>query len=281
MPYPDDTSTSSGAPGQILVGVITIVVLVLVAFSIEMLYVITMNSRNRFQTLLDYTANASEASIVIHQDESKYTDAKPISISVNERTGIEFAYSAYLFIEPSTFTGTDVYKHVFHKGFANPWPLMGPGVFVNGVTNTLRVIMNTYRNPFTYADVLNVPVNKWFHLVLNCYKKGLDIFINGNLANRISFHDTIPYQNYQDIVIFSNIKNNTLNGSTIPALETNNFHIEGSMNGLISNLIYARYALSMNEIQNLLTAGPSSKIQQKIYDKPPYLGDDWWTHSSS
>lgn len=278
---PYNTSASSGIPGQILTGVITVLVAGLVAFSAEMLYVIIMNTRNRFQTLVGSTVHASESTIVIHQDESKYTDAKPIGVSVNERTGIEFAYSTYLFIEPSTFTGNDVYKHVFHKGYSNPWPLMGPGVFINGVTNTMRVVMNTYKNPFTYADVLNVPVNKWFHLVLNCYKKGLDIFINGNLANRISFQDTIPYQNYQDIVIFSNSKNNTLNGSTIPALNDHDFHMEGSMDGLISNLIYARYALSMNEIQNLMTAGPSSKIQQKVYDKPPYLGDDWWTRSSS
>jgi len=272
MSNPYNTSIASGVPGQILTGVITVVVTVLVAFSAEMLYVIT---------LVGSTVNAGESSIVIHQDESKYTDAKPIGVSVNERTGIEFAYSTYLFIEPSTFTGNDVYKHVFHKGYSNPWPLMGPGVFINGVTNTMRVVMNTYKNPFTYADVLNVPVNKWFHLVLNCYKKGLDIFINGNLANRISFQDTIPYQNYQDIIIFSNSKNNTLNGSTIPALNDHDFHMDGSMDGLISNLIYARYALSMNEIQSLMTAGPSSKIQQKVYDKPPYLGDDWWTRSSS
>jgi hypothetical protein len=281
MPYPGNTSTAVGIPGQMLTGVIAVIVILLVAFSAEMIYVIIMNSRNRFQTHVGSTASASDSTIVIHQDQSKFTDAKPIGVSVNERTGIEFAYSSYLFIAPTTFTGNDVYKHVFHKGFSNPWPLMGPGVFVNGATNTLRIVMNTYKNPFTYADVPNVPVNKWFHLVLNCYKKGLDIFINGTLANRISFHDTIPYQNFQDIVIFSNSKSNTLNGSTIPALNDQNFHIEGSMDGSISNLIYARYALSVNEIQNLMTSGPSMQIKKKEQDKPPYLAADWWPYTSS
>jgi hypothetical protein len=169
---------------------------------------------------------------------------------------------------------------VFHKGYTNAWPLMGPGVFVSDATNTLRVIMNTYANPFAYADILNIPVDKWFHLVLNCYKNGLDIFINGNLANRISFEKTVPYQNFQDIIIFSNSNNNTLNGSTIYSLNDQDFHIQGSMKGHISNLIYARYALSINEIQNLMAAGVSTTIKQKNMDKPPYLGDDWWTHSS-
>jgi hypothetical protein len=278
--YNTSTSSYTGAPGQILFGILTVVVMVLVAFAMEMLYVLTMNSRNRFQTLVDYTASADDATIVIHQDESKYTDAKPISISMNERTGVEFAYSTYLYVNATTFGGTSNFKHVFHKGYTNAWPLMGPGVFVSDATNTLRVIMNTYANPFAYADILNIPVDKWFHLVLNCYKNGLDIFINGNLANRISFEKTVPYQNFQDIIIFSNSNNNTLNGSTIYSLNDQDFHIQGSMKGHISNLIYARYALSINEIQNLMAAGVSTTIKQKNMDKPPYLGDDWWTHSS-
>ena len=275
--YPTTTSASSG---EIVTALLTVAILFMVMFTVELLYKTTMEARSRFQTLMDYTAAAEDMSLVIHQDASKYTDAKPIGLSINERTGIEFAYSFYIYINPATFSGNKTFKHVFHKGYATPWPLMAPGVFIHGDTNTMRVVMNTYKNPYTYADVKNIPVQKWFHVVLNSYRGGLDIFINGNLANRISFDNTIPYQNFQDVVVFSNANINSLRGSGIPALNGEDFQMEGAFKGYLSNLTYARYALSVNEVQRLLAAGPSSKLKQKQMDKPPYLADDWWSHSA-
>jgi len=272
--------TSSNPSGEIVTALLTVSILFMVLFTVELLYKTTMDARNRFQTLMDYTAAAEDMSLVIHQDASRYTDAKTIGLSMNERTGIEFAYSFYLYVNPATFSGKKTFKHVFHKGYATPWPLMAPGVFLHSDTNTMRVVMNTYKNPYTYADVKNIPVQKWFHVVLNSYKGGLDIFVNGNLANRISFNDTVPYQNFQDIVIFSNANINTLRGSSIPSLNGEDFQFEGAFKGYLSNLTYARYALSVNEIQRLLNAGPSSKLKQKQMDKPPYLADDWWAHSA-
>ena len=275
--YQPSSATSSG---QVVTALLTVSILFMVLFTVELLYMTTMDARNRFQTLMDYTAAAEDMSLVIHQDAAKYTDAKTIGLSMNERTGIEFAYSFYLYVNPATFSGNSTYKHVFHKGYATPWPLMAPGVFLHSDTNTMRVVMNTYKNPYTYADVKNIPVQKWFHVVLNSYKGGLDIFVNGNLANRISFKDTVPYQNFQDIVIFSNANINTLRGSSIPSLNGEDFQFEGSFKGYLSNLTYARYALSVNEIQRLLNAGPSSKLKQKQMDKPPYMSDDWWANSA-
>lgn len=261
-------------------GFMTVAIGFMLIFTIEMLYKTTSEARNRFQTLLNYTASPDDMMITIHQDISKYPDAKPIGLSMNERTGIEFGYSFYIYINPATFSGDATFKHVFHKGYANPWPLMAPGVFMHGTTNTMRVVMNTYKNPFTYADVKNIPVQKWVHVVLNSYKGGLDIFVNGNLANRITFTDTLPYQNFQDVVLFSNANNNTLRGSGIPALNGEDFNLAGAFKGHLSNLVYARYALSMNEIQRLMSAGPSTVVKQTQMDKPPYLGDDWWTTSA-
>ena len=275
--YPTSGSSPSG---EIVTALLTVSILFMVLFTVELLYKTTMDARTRFQTLMDYTAAAEDMSLVIHQDASKYTDAKTIGLSMNERTGIEFSYSFYLYVNPATFSGNKTFKHVFHKGYATPWPLMAPGVFLHSDTNTMRVVMNTYKNPYTYADVKNIPVQKWFHVVLNSYKGGLDIFVNGNLANRISFTDTVPYQNFQDIVIFSNANINTLRGSSIPSLNGEDFQFEGAFKGYLSNLTYARYALSVNEIQRLLNAGPSSKLKQKQMDKPPYLADDWWANSA-
>ena len=277
--YPSSLTYSSSS-GEMITAILTVSIIFMVLFTVELLYKTTMDARTRFQTLMDFTAAAEDMSLIIHQDSSKYTDAKPIGLSMNERTGIEFAYSFYLYVNPATFTGEKSFKHVFHKGYALPWPLMAPGVFLHSDTNTMRVVMNTYKNPYTFADVKNIPVQKWFHVVLNSYKGGLDIFVNGNLANRITFDNTIPYQNFQDVIIFSNASVNSLRGSSIPALNSEDFQLAGAFKGYLSNLTYARYALSVNEIQRLLVAGASSKLKQKQMDKPPYMADDWWAHSA-
>jgi hypothetical protein len=276
-----DSSLQSPAPsGQIVYGLMMILIAFVAGFVLELLYKTTAKNANRFMTLLDYTAGSEDMPITIRQDLSKYPDAKPIGLSMNERTGIEFAYSFYIYVQPSTFTGQDHLKHVFHKGFACPWPLMGPGVFMKGDTNTMRIFMNTYKNPYTFVDVRNIPVDKWVHVVLNCYKSGLDVFVNGNLATRLSFKDTIPYQNFQDLILFSNARYSSFTGSTMPALggSENTFHIDGAFKGYLSNLIYTRYALSVTEIQTLMAAGASTKMRQKSMDKPPYLADDWWAN---
>ena len=273
----DDT----GTPGaQITSGLIFIVALFVILFTVEAIYRAADDAATRFMTLMDYTASSEDATITIRQDPNKYPGAMPIGLSVNERSGIEFSYSFYLMVFPTTFTGSATYKHVFHKGYVVPWPLMGPGVFIRGDTNTMRVVMNTYRTPFTYVDIRNIPIQKWFHVVLNCYKNGLDVFVNGNLANRVKFEGTLPYQNFQDILLFSNGNYNIFRGSTIPSLGGEDFQIEGSFKGYLSNLKYARYALSVNEIQTLLSEGPSNKMKQKTLETPPYLADDWWARQT-
>ena len=73
---------------------------------------------------------------------------------------------------------------------------------------------------------------------------------------------------------------NSLRGSCIPELKDDDFMLDGPFKGYISKLTYARYALSISEIQTLMAAGPSSKLKQKDMDKPPYMSDDWWTQSA-
>ncbi len=60
----------------------------------------------------------------------------------------------------------------------------------------------------------------------------------------------------------------------------NPLEIGGSMNGLLFNLVYTRYALSMSEIQQLMNAGPSQKMKEVVMSKPPYLSDDWWANQA-
>ncbi len=270
-------TNASGRAGEVTTALIIIGVVFITGFLAEGFLKMSTDKARRFKTLLDYTASSEESGITIRQD-PKYSDAIPLGLSVNERTGIEFSFSFYLFVLPSNFTGDQVMKHVFHKGYSIPWPLMGPGVFIMGNTNTMRVVMNTHKNPYTYTDIQNIPVQKWFHVVLNCFKGGLDIYINGTLANRIPFKDNVPYQNYQDLIFFSQT-NHTLRKENVAALDdsTGNIEIRGAFNGYISNMKYARYALSMVEIGTLMSEGPSAKRKSSEMSVPPYMADSWWT----
>ena len=116
--------------------------------------------------------------------------------SKDERNGTEFSYSSFISVQPDNFTGEkNTFKHVFHKGSKGVFPLMAPGVFFKSDTNTLRVYMNSSMNWNNYVDIANIPLKKWFHLVVMVKGKALDVYINGNLANRHKFND-LPKLNY-------------------------------------------------------------------------------------
>jgi hypothetical protein len=264
--------------GQIVTGLIVVAIIFILMFVLELLGTSIMSAQTRFQTLIPYTVDSQQMQMTIYQNINVYPNAIPVLPSINERSGIEFAYSFYILVLPSTFEGTQSFKHVFHKGYAFAWPLMGPGVFMRGDTNAMRVVMNTYKNPYTYVDIHNIPINKWVHVVLNCIDRGMDVYINGSLANRISFKDTMPYQNYEDIILFSPTSSTILGqGGTPTSLGGGDFVFAGAFNGYLSKLTYTRYGLSPIEIQNLMSSGASPIKQNTNIQLPPYTSDDWWT----
>jgi len=266
------------APNSELTQSVIIPVIVFTAlFIFDYLYNLSSDRSLRFITVLDYTARASDGVVIIPQDPSN-ANAVQMGLSVNERTGVEFAYSFFISVDQSTFSGNDEYKHVFHKGYRVPWPLLGPGVFINGKDNTMRIVMNTNTNVMKHADITNIPVNKWFHVVLNCHNSGLDVYINGSLAHRLSFKGGVVYQNFEDLVLFS--PNNTPISPTVtPAVGDSAFNVAGSYSGYLSSLKYARYALSLKEIQGLMGEGPSTKVKQMTTNNDvTYLSDTWWSN---
>jgi hypothetical protein len=238
----------------------------------------------KYKTLIPYTIESSNGEKVIQQDIKTFPDtAIPLGLSVNERTGIEFAYSFYLFINSDTVDslGSARIQHILHKGHPSPYPMMGPGVFFEPGTSSLLVFMNTYANPFSFCRVKNFPTQKWVHVVLNCYRKGLDVYVNGVLGNRIPFINTIPYQNYGEVHIFSKATKTVTPKAMMPTGE--DFNLGGSISGSMSLLRYSSYALSVSEVQKLMARGPSKQLEPiatrsvSMY-VPPYFADDWWSN---
>ena len=282
-----DTASTDIFP-QIVISVAIAAAIFFIYLVIEQIYRAYLTYGNARVSVYPYTGSSTK---VFKQDPSNPKNVT-LPVSENQLTGIEFTYSVFLYISDDTDDGdgTLKWKSVFYKGYeSSPFPLLGPGVFVSsGDTSTdgtrLRIIMNTYDKWFNPLDVKQIPVNKWFHLAIVLRNNSLDAYVNGNLANKLSLKGTLPYQNYQPLIIFPNQK--TTPGEFTPASGAvakhgvppgENFNIAGKFSGFISNMTYFTYALTYSEIQNQLNIGPSDKFDEQSMDKPPYLIDSWWT----
>lgn len=274
----NNTSTKSGTIEQAVYGIVLVLLLYIVFIFIEVIYKYLNRLSIQRTELLPNTYVIDDKSMILIQNPN-VVGSKPISLSENERSGIEFSYSFYLNVHPSAFRQEYGLLHLFHKGYSTQFPLLAPGVYMRSDTNTLRVYMNTYKTWNNYLEVENIPVGKWVHLVLVCKNNSLEIFINGNLKKKMSFDGFVPYQNYQDICCFSQ-RRITLKNSIIPSVDELGFDVFGAMKGMLSRLNYFSYALCYAEIQQLMNEGPSSKLDSSaMKDIPPYLADTWWSQS--
>lgn len=276
---------------QIIYGILVVAVVYILYMGIEVLwraYLAYSGTR-----IMVYPMTGSMAK-VFSQDTTN-SNSITLPVSQNQLTGIEFTYSTFLYVQDTSFnSGTNTWKSVFYKGYeAGPFPLCGPGVFVSSDeahNPTLRIIMNSYSNWFNKVDIKQIPVNKWFHLVIVLSSNNtVNVYINGNLANKLVLEGTIAYQNYQPLLLFPTFKTQTItdfdnsSGNTskrgIPLGES--FVIDGPMSGYISNMVYYSYAIGYSEIQALLQMGPSSKMDTQNMTIPPYLIDTWWTQQKT
>lgn len=271
-----NTSGGQPYPAQAILALVVLAVMHILYFSTEYLYRLMKNVSKTQTDLIPFTATSSKM-YSFAQDPAD-GNSKSIYLSDNERTGAEFTYSFFMYVDPTCFGTEDGLLHIFHKGYSSQYPLLGPGVYMHNNKNTLRVYMNTFGSWNTYIDVEGFPVKKWVHVALVCEENGMNIFINGNIAKRLNFGKSLPYQNFQNISVFSQ-RRIVLRGSTIPSLNGVDLNIMGSLRGSISLLTYFSYAISYTELNDILQGGPSTKVDPDSQDKPPYLTDDWWVTS--
>ena len=270
---------SGSQPGiipQVLFALALVIALYLVLLFVEIIYkYINRLAMNRTE-LLPYTYNLEDKAINIPQDPN-VKGSKPVNLSDNERSGIEFSYTFYLNVSPAAFRQEYGLNHIFHKGFSSQFPLLAPGVYMRSDTNTLRIYMNTYKTWNNYVEVENIPVSKWVHVAIVCSDNSLEVYINGNLAKKLPFDGFAPYQNFEDICCFSQ-RRITMKHSIVPSTDENGFDVFGCMKGQLSRLNYFSYALCYAEINQLMNEGPSSKMDSAMTNTniPPYLDDTWW-----
>jgi hypothetical protein len=271
-----NSGQKSGIISEIIFGLVLVVGVYLALLFIEVIFkYINRLSLNR-TVLLPNTYNVDDKSIVIPQNPN-IKGNKYVSLSNNERSGIEFSYTFYLNVSANAFRQEKGLCHIFHKGYSSQFPLLAPGVYMRSDTNTMRIYMNSYKSWNNYVEIENIPIGKWVHVAIVVTDNALEVFINGNLSKKLTFDGFTPYQNYQDVQCFSQ-RRITLRQSTVPSIDTDGFDVFGAMKGQLSRLNYFSYALSYAEIQNILNEGPSSKMDSALAtgNIPPYLDDTWW-----
>lgn len=249
---------------------VIILFFVLLRICISLLSWLLAPSQN--MTLVNGMADAT-LPIIISQDPSSQA-SMPIIRSINQTDGIEFTWSIWIFIKPVATSSTGM-SHIFSKGIYNSGSIgacynkftssnNAPGLYLSGA-NTLEVLMDTTTTPAcniaTNAPIIidNMPINKWFNVVIRLTNNVMDVYINGRLTQRKTFTDGVPNQNYDDVYVCQN----------------------GGFNGYIADLKYYNSAVGTSEINSIISSGPNTSINTSNLKNnvPPYLSGNWYDNN--
>jgi hypothetical protein len=224
-------------------------------------------------TLVDGMVDAKQL-IVIPQDPSNNSSIT-IQRSVNATDGIEFTWSTWIFIDDLTYNSGQ-YRCVFYKGndfSSDPnagedqqglnFPNNAPGVYIAPNTNNLIIFMNTFNVINEQVTIEDIPINKWFNLIIRCQNTTLDVYMNGLIVKSHELHG-VPKQNYGNVYVAAN----------------------GGFSGNISDLKYYSYALGTSEINRLMTKGPNTNSKDTLLNNlkvknPNYLSLRWYFYGNA
>ena len=249
---------------------ILVLILFVYALRIGSMVLGYLNSPDKNPILINGLKNGKKLQIV-EQDPRK-KGSKPILRSVNERDGLEFTWSVWLFIDDLVYKSGSR-KHIFHKGSSGnigskssfdgvnvtdmAFPNNAPGLYLHETKNALIIVMNTFNNVIEEVEVDDIPLNKWILVNMRCRGKNMDTYINGTIVNRHEFR-SVPKQNYGDVFV----------------------NMNSGFSGLLSNLRYHSHALSGIEIENMVKAGPNLTADDSMKIFPPYFALRWFFSSN-
>lgn len=275
---------------QVLTGIAIVVIVYALLSAVEYVYNSVMAMWKDRVELFPKTYVSGSKTITAIQN-PRNEKAKTIYFSDNQRAGVEFSYATFLNIASDTFSSNNhKLYHILHKGYNQMYPLLGPGIFCWGDMNKLRIYMNCYNTWNNYLEIENVPIDKWFHLVVSCKGNTVYVYVNGNLKSKMALSgNTPPYQNYGNVYAFSSRKM-SIKKTITTSLEnddklqgqhsSSSLDFDGAIKGMLSRVYYFGYALTYTEIQTLMNMGPSSEIEGGTGANAvsPYLSDTWWAN---
>ena len=228
--------------------------------------------------------------MTFEQDPSK-ENSVTIKKSHNEKTGVEFTWSLWVYIEDLDYN-KGKYRHIFHKGETNfensspspdeikmvgsiehepniinskddfittsglNYPNNSPGLYIAPNTNKLVLLMNTFENILEKVEIDDIPMQKWFNVLVRCKNKTIDVYINGTLARR-HILKSLPKQNYGNVYTGMN----------------------GGFDGYISNMRYYDKAIETREINSILKKGiklVNLSPRPTRNDDTNYLSTSWF-----
>lgn len=255
---------------------VVIVFLFLMSLGISIISYFLQSSRSPYLLSGMVSGNSN---IVIPQDPNN-PDSIIVYRSNDQTKGLEATWSVWLLINDlgtSNTTSNNTtyvsYKHIFSKGNSEfkqktSIDLSGvgvaktnnaPGVYIaDGSSNTLRIYMDDVKGNNQYIDITNIPLKKWFHLVIRIQNNIMDIYMNGIISGRMNFDNT-PKQNYDDVLVGAN----------------------SGFQGNLSDLVYYDHALGVFDINNILIKGPN--LKQSSSEKSTstgyytYLSNSWYS----
>jgi len=238
---------------------VLVVILFVILLRLGSTLITWMFSPSKNPKLVDGMKNA-KVTKVISSDPSSDGHNIPILRSNNERDGIEFTWSVWLYIDDLEY-GRGRMKHIFHKGDAELTSAntdinstsICPALYLHNSKNSLVLFMNTFGSMNEKVEIDDIPLNKWINVAIRLEGKIMDIYINGKVSKRHIFK-SVPMQNYGDTYVNAN----------------------GGYSGMISDLWYHNRALTGVEILNIVKAGPSLSAQDDIKIFPPYFSLKWY-----
>lgn len=209
--------------------------------------------------------------IIVEQD-PLVKHSQTILRSNNQRGGIEFTWSIWIFVNNDKTYST--YRHIFSKGNpeqyakayipGNPdpaktgmmYPNNAPGLYLAPGSNTLVLVMNTFDSIDEEIEIENLPLNKWVNVIIRVKDKTIDLFTNGIITKTKQFTSP-PRQNYDNVYM----------------------HLNDGYSGFSSNLWYWDYAVGTNTVNSIVQAGPDTSLATKsniTSTGANYLSSKWY-----
>lgn len=194
--------------------------------------------------------------LIVPQD-PKNPNAIPVMRSSNQRDGLEFTWTVWLYIDDLVYKNGQR-KHIFHKGSGNfkehtAFPNNGPGLYIHPTRNSLIVVMNTFTDIMEEIEITDIPMHKWLNVAIRVENKTMDVLVNGEVAMRHELSG-VPKQNYGDVYV----------------------NLNGGFAGELSDLWYHDRALSGTEVLRIVKDGPNMKTSEASIVAPPYLSMQWF-----